>query len=97
MKTMLLVRELILSTGRTVIILGILSSFFLAIGYLVAPKLLTKLSEPISRALTIDDWLLGHRIFVGMIFLMIGIALSLTLYYLSAGLYFSGIFNNSSF
>lgn len=97
MRTILLVRELILSTGRSVIILGTLSSFFLAIGYLFAPQLLTKLSEPISRALTIDDWLLGHRIFVGLIFLIIGVALTATLYFLSVGLYFSGIFNHSSF
>ena len=75
------VRELILSGGRTIMVIGVLSSLFLAIGYLFAPEMLKRLSGSVNRILEIDQWLLGHRVFVGVIFLLVAIMLSVTLYF----------------
>jgi len=74
------VRELILSGGRSVMTLGILASLFLAFGYLFAPNILKGISGSVNRIFEIDQWMLGHRIFVGIIFLIVSIVLAGTLY-----------------
>lgn len=78
---LIFVRELILSSGKTIMMVGVLVSLFLAIGYLFAPGMLKNLSGSVNRIFEIDDWMLGHRIFVGFIFLLVAIALSVTLYF----------------
>ncbi len=75
-----LVKVLILSGGRTVIVLGILASLFLGIGYLFAPSMLKGLSGSVNKIFEIDDWMLGHRIFMGIIFLLVVCALVGILY-----------------
>lgn len=75
-----LVKVLILSGGRTVIMIGILASLFLGIGYLAIPQMLKGLSGSVNRIFEIDDWMLGHRIFMGLVFLLIACALIGTLY-----------------
>jgi hypothetical protein len=76
------VRDLILSGGKTIVLLGALSSLFLALGYLFAPKLIQGLSSTVNRIFEIDDWLLGHRVFVGTLFLIVAFVLSMTLYFI---------------
>jgi len=76
-----LVKVLILSAGRTAIMLGVLASLFLAIGYLLFPGMIKGLSGTVNRIFEIDDWMLGHKLFVGVLFLLISIVLIGTLYF----------------
>jgi len=74
------VKTLIISGGTTIVALGILASLFLAIGYLGAPGILKGIDQSCDRIFDIDDWLLGHRIFMGLLFVLIAVALSGILY-----------------
>lgn len=76
------VRELILSSGRTIVFLGALSSLFLGLGYLFAPEIVKGLDTTVSRIFDIDDWMLVHRIFAGTIFLLVAFVLAITLYFI---------------
>lgn len=76
-----LVKVLILSGGRTVIMIGVLASLFLGIGYLGIPQMLKGLSGSVNRIFEIDDWMLAHRVFMGVLFLLIACALAGTLYF----------------
>lgn len=74
-----LVKVMILSAGRTAIMVGILASLFLALGYLIAPGMVKGLSGSVNRIFEIDDWMLGHKLFVGILFLLVAIVLTGTL------------------
>jgi len=74
-----LVKVLILSGGRTIMMLGVLSSIFLAVGYLFVPGMLKSLSSSVNRIFEIDQWMLGHRVFVGVLFLLVTVVLVGTL------------------
>jgi hypothetical protein len=75
-----LVKVLILSAGRTILMIGVLASLFLGIGYLFAPGTIKGLSGSFNRIFEIDDWMLGHKLFVGILFLLIAFILVGTLY-----------------
>lgn len=78
---LIFVRELILSGGKTIMMLGALAALFLAIGYLFVPGMLKSLSGSVNRIFELDSWMLGHRIFMGLVFLFVAVALSITLYF----------------
>ncbi|MFC1767190.1 hypothetical protein ACFLZ2_01365 [Candidatus Margulisiibacteriota bacterium] len=77
---LILVKELILSGGRTIMVLGALASLFLAIGYLFAPNMLKSMSGSVNRIFEIDQWMLGHRLAAGIVFLLVAVVLIGTLY-----------------
>ena len=74
-------KDLVLSSGKTLILLGILASLFLAFGYIFLPEMLKRLSGSVSRIFELDEWLLANRLVVGIIFLLVCLALSYTLFF----------------
>jgi len=76
------VKVLILSAGRTIMIIGVLASLFLSLGYLLAPGMIKGLSGSVNRIFEIDDWMIGHKLFVGILFMLITIVLAGTLIYI---------------
>lgn|GEM_PF-2627386 len=72
---MIFVRDLILSAGKTIVLIGGLVSVLLAIGYLFAPNILKGISNPVNKLFSVDEWLYVHRFVVGLIFLIITVIL----------------------
>ena len=75
-----LVKVLIISGGRTVVVLGVLASLFLSIGYLFAPGMMKGLSGAFNQIFEIDDWMLAHRIALGVLFILVTVFLLGILY-----------------
>lgn len=71
----IVVRELILSGGRTIVLVGAVASLLLTLGYLFSPAALSKLGAPVNKLFSVDEWLIVHRIIVGAIFLIITVML----------------------
>ncbi len=74
------VKTLILSGGRTIIMLGVLSALLLALGYLFAPDTLKGVGKTLNRMFFIDDWMFLHRVSVGLLFLICTLIMAFTLY-----------------
>jgi len=72
----IVVRELILSGGRTIIFLGALASLLLTLGYLFFPQALSRAGGSVNKLFTVDEWLLVHRVVVGVVFLLITVMLT---------------------
>ena len=58
---MVFVRDLILSAGRTIVLIGALVSLLLAAGYLFIPNLLKAISSPVNKLFSVDEWLYVNR------------------------------------
>jgi hypothetical protein len=74
------VKEIILSGGRTILMMGVLSALFITLGFLFAPETLKGLGKTLNRIFDIDDWMMMHRISAGIVFLICTIIMALTLY-----------------
>ena len=71
----LFVRDLILSAGKTIVFIGSLISFLLAVGYLAFPDLLKSISGSVNRLFVVDEWLYVNRMVVGIVFLVVAVIL----------------------
>jgi hypothetical protein len=69
------VKDLILSAGKTIVLIGALVSLLLTIGYLFFPNLLKSISRPVNQLFTVDEWLYVNRILVGAIFAIVTLVL----------------------
>ena len=74
------VKEMILSGGRTIIMMGVVSALLLGIGYLFAPETLKGIGKTLNRMFNIDDWMLMHRISAGILFIIMMMIMAYTLY-----------------
>ncbi len=75
----IVVRELILSGGRTIVFIGALASLLLTLGYLFFPQALSRLGGSVNKLFTVDEWMIVHRVVVGVIFLIITVMLGAVL------------------
>jgi hypothetical protein len=72
---MAFVRDLILSAGKTIVLLGCLSSLVLAVGYLFLPEILKSISKPVNQLFSIEDWLFVNRVLAGVTFAVVALVL----------------------
>jgi hypothetical protein len=73
-------KDLILSGGKTILMMGILCSLLLAIGYLFTTDMLMGISKTLNRMFNIDDWMIIHRVAAGIVFILITLMLAYVLY-----------------
>ena len=73
------VRDLILYSGKTIIFVGALASFLLAIGYLAFPELLKKSDEVVGKMFDVEGWMMKNKQPVGLVFLAVTFLLFLVL------------------